>query len=85
MDYQSQFEAALFESHPDVQTSGTVTRKQIADVMEKLGSTKWPNWILKNQVSRGVYAVQGNVVRMPEKEDEPVSYAAAVEVRPLIP
>ena len=86
MDYQSQFESALFEAYPDVQSSGTVTRKQIADVMEKLKSTKWPNWILKNQVSRGVYAVHGNVVRMPEiKEDAPVSYAAAIEVKPLIP
>ena len=86
MDYQSQFESALFESYPDVQSSGTVTRKQIADVMEKLGSSKWPSWILKNQVARGVYAVQGNVVRMPEpKEEAPVSYAAAIETKPLIP
>ena len=86
MDYQSQFESTLFETYPDVQSSGTVTRKQVVDVMEKLGTNKWPNWILKNQVSRGVYAVQGNVVRMPEhKEDEPVSYAAAIEVKPLIP
>lgn len=86
MDYQSQFESALFEAYPDVQSNGTVTRKQIADVMEKLGSSKWPNWILKNQVSRGVYAVQGNVVRMPKVEETtPVSYAAAIEVKPLIP
>lgn len=85
MDYQSQFEASLFEMFPDVQTSGTVSRKQITEVMEKLGTNKWPNWILKNQVSRGVYAVHGNVVHMPEHKDEPVSYTAAVEVKPLIP
>lgn len=85
MDYQSQFEAKLFELHPDAQTTGTVTRKQIVETMEALSATKWPSWILKNQVSRGVYSVHGNVVRMPEHKDEPVSYTAAVEVKPLIP
>ena len=43
---------------PDVETSGEVTRKQIAEVMEKLGTTKWPSWIMKNQVSRGVYTLK---------------------------
>ena len=86
MDYQSQFEEALFESYPDIRSNGTVTRKQISDVMEKLGTTKWPSWILKNQVSRGVYSVHGNVVRINDEKDErPVSYTAAVETKPLVP
>ena len=52
------FESTLLEMFPDVETSGEVTRKQIAEVMEKLGTTKWPSWIMKNQVSRGVYTLK---------------------------
>jgi len=59
INYESQFETALFEMFPDIATSGTVTRKQLSKTMEKLGSKKWPNWILKNAVSRGLYAVGG--------------------------
>lgn len=85
MNYQSQFESAIYEIFPDVQSSGIVTRKQIADVMEKLGTTKWPNWILKNQVTRGVYAVKNNVISIAEREEQSVSYAQAIEAKPLIP
>lgn len=55
---EATFESALFEMFPDVSTSGEVTRKQISDVMQKLGVTKWPSWIMKNQVSRGVYSLK---------------------------
>jgi hypothetical protein len=80
-DYQSQFEVALFEQFPDVKESGVVTRKQIAETMEKLGSSKWPNWILKNQMSRGLYAVAGGravapVVEVPVVVDS---------TKPLVP
>lgn len=58
-DYQSQFETKLFEMYPDVVTSGSVSRKQIVDVMDALGSKKYPTWIMENKLSRGVYAIAG--------------------------
>jgi hypothetical protein len=52
---------ALLEQFPDVKASGSVTRKQIIEVMEKLGESKWPTWIMKeqNRVGRGAYRVPG--------------------------
>lgn len=85
MDYQSQFENAMFEMFPDTATNGTVTRKQLLSVMEKLNSKTWPKWIAQNNVARGVYSIKGNVVQVSEREDAPVSHAQATEVKPLIP
>ena len=59
-DYQTTFESALFELFPEVKTSGRTTRKQIREVMDKLQSRKWPNWILDNKIERGYYAVSTN-------------------------
>ena len=67
-DYQSQFETALFEQFPDVKESGVVSRKQVTDTMKSLNSTKWPSWIMKNQVSRGLYAVAGGRAAAPVVE-----------------
>jgi MoxR-like ATPase len=73
---------ALLEQFPDVKTSGSVSRKQIADVMEKLGESKWPTWIMKekNRVGRGEYQVPGlnsatvqNVIPMVKHESTPTS------------
>lgn len=53
-----EFESTLIEMFPVVATTGTATRKQISDTMERLGTTKWPNWIMKNAVDRGVYSLK---------------------------
>ena len=50
------FEAKLAEMYPDTQSSGTVTRPQLMDVMSAMGTEKFPLWLMKNKVSRGVYA-----------------------------
>ena len=50
------FEAKLAEMYPDTQSSGTVTRPQLMDVMSAVGTEKFPLWLMKNKVSRGVYA-----------------------------
>lgn len=50
------FEAKLAEMYPDTQSSGTVTRPQLMDVMSAMGTDKFPLWLMKNKVSRGVYA-----------------------------
>ena len=56
-DYKATFEATLFELFPDAKISGRTTRKQIREVMDKLQSRKWPNWILDNKIERGYYAI----------------------------
>ena len=66
-DYKAVFETTLFELFPDAKTSGRTTRKQIRDVMDKLQSRKWPNWILDNKIERGYYAV-GSDSSMPVED-----------------
>lgn len=85
MNYESQFEAALFEAFPDVKTSGVVSRKQIVDVMTKVNSTKYPTWIMENKVGRGLYAIAGGRSVAVEEEEQQVSYVAPIETKPLIP
>lgn len=57
MNTHTQFISALIEQFPDVQSNGHFTRAQVALIMKKLGSTKWPSWLLQNRVTRGVYAL----------------------------
>lgn len=68
---QALFETTLFEMFPDVATSGTVSRKQITDVMAKLNTTKYPNWLMSNKVGRGLYAIAGGHA-VAAVEQEPV-------------
>ena len=53
------FESKMNEMFPDTQTSGTVTRPQLMDVMAEMNTDKYPLWLMKNKVSRGVYAIPG--------------------------
>ena len=85
MNYKEQFENTIVELFPDAAMANSITRRQVIDVMEKLNSTKWPTWILKNKMSRGVYSIKGNVVSMPEQEDAQVSHTQAVEIKAFIP
>lgn len=66
------FEAKLFEQFPDAKVSGTVTRKQILQVMETLGVTKFPNWMMSAKVARGLYAVPNGNVTSPIIESNKV-------------
>lgn len=56
---ESVFESKLFELHPDVVTSGQVSRAQIMETMDALGTSKFPNWLMVNKVGRGLYAIDG--------------------------
>lgn len=53
------FLEALLAKFPDVKTSGQVKRSQIVETMEELGTTKWPTWMMKDRVGRGLYAIPG--------------------------
>lgn len=67
------FEAKLVEVYPDVLTAGVVSRQQLIDVMSRLNTTKYPLWLMKEKVGRGVYAIPG------------ASSDAATPVAPVIP
>lgn len=51
------FLEALYKQFPDVATSGTVSRSQISETMQALGTSKYPTWLMQNRVGRGLYAV----------------------------
>lgn len=55
----SAFIQKLFEIHPDCKASNTVTRSQITDTMNALGTQKYPNWLVKpeNRAQRGAYFI----------------------------
>ena len=83
------FELKLSEMFPDTQTTGTVTRPQLMDVMKEMGTDKYPTWLMKNKVSRGVYAfpVAGNVALKPvetEQESYKVDYTNTQSLIPAV-
>lgn len=85
MSYENEFEAKLLELFPDVASEGVASRKQLVHVMDALGSTKYPTWLMENKVGRGLYAIAGGRSVEVIEKDESVSYTAAVETKPLIP
>ena len=56
---QQTFIDALYARFPDTITSNQCTRAQVTEVMQILGTTKYPSWLSNPQsrVSRGVYAI----------------------------
>ena len=57
--FRAEFEAKLFEMYPDVKTKGQVSRPQLLETMAKLNIGKYPLWLMKDKVGRGLYAVDG--------------------------
>jgi MoxR-like ATPase len=57
--FRETFEAKMYEMYPDVQTKGQVSRPQLMEVMAKLGTDKFPLWLMKDKVGRGLYALDG--------------------------
>lgn len=84
MNTDQTFIDTLHAEFPEVASTGTVTRPQIVHTMEKLGTTKWPTWLVHNRVSRGLYAVPGNSNAV-RKEEEPVTQAPAQTDQGLVP
>lgn len=58
-ELKQQFIDALYEVYPDCQVHGTVTRKQIDDVMQKKGIIKYPSWLTYShaRIERGVFSI----------------------------
>jgi MoxR-like ATPase len=82
-DFRAQFEQTLVQMHPDVATKGVVSRPQLIEVMEKLKTEKFPLWLMKNKVGRGLYAVSGGnpapVVGSNALQPEPVKESFVVD------
>jgi len=63
--FVNQFETKLTEMFPDTKTSGQVSRTQILEVMSKLKTEKFPLWLMKTKIGRGLYAIPGGSVTAP--------------------
>ena len=59
-DFREKFEAKLNQMYPDVASTGQVSRPQLLEVMSKLKTEKYPLWLMKNKVGRGLYAIDGS-------------------------
>jgi MoxR-like ATPase len=57
--FREVFESKLSEMYPDTATKGTVSRPELLDVMKALKTEKYPLWLMKNKVGRGLYAIDG--------------------------
>ena len=60
--FRENFEAKMNEMYPDVASRGTVSRPELMDVMKALNTDKYPLWLMKTKVGRGLYAVDGGAV-----------------------
>ena len=63
--FMNQFETKLTEMFPDTKTTGQVSRTQILEVMSKLKTEKFPLWLMKTKIGRGLYAIPGGSVTAP--------------------
>jgi MoxR-like ATPase len=58
--FREVFESKLNEMYPDTQSKGTVSRPELMDVMKALKTEKFPLWLMKEKVGRGLYAISGS-------------------------
>ena len=68
-EFREQFDSKLAEMFPDVFTEGQVSRRQIDQVREALGTKSYPVWHMENRVARGVYAIAGGKSNVVMKEE----------------
>lgn len=57
--FRDTFEQKMHALYPDVQSTGVVSRSQLLDVMTQLKTEKYPLWLMKDKVGRGLYAIAG--------------------------
>lgn len=72
-EFREQFDAKLQEMFPEVFVEGKVSRKQIDEVRESLGTKSYPVWHMENRVARGLYAVAGGAKSNVVMKEDPVS------------
>jgi MoxR-like ATPase len=59
MAFREQFESKLAEMYPDTTTTKMVSRTELLEVMHALKTEKYPLWLMKDKVGRGMYAING--------------------------
>ena len=59
------FETTMYTLFPDIKTKGVVSRQQIRSLQTHLKTERWPSWLTKVSVGRGLYAVPGSSVTSP--------------------
>jgi hypothetical protein len=78
-EFRTQFEAKMTEMFPDEVSNKVIARPQLMEVMSALNTEKFPLWLMKNKVGRGLYAIDGgqndttvvgNVVTKPQPVQE---------------
>lgn len=83
------FESKLVQMYPDTQNTGMVSRPQLLEVMKSLKTEKYPLWLMKNKVGRGLYAVQtpvaGNTALKPIEEQKESVVIDYTNTQSLIP
>jgi MoxR-like ATPase len=57
--FRDSFESKMKEMYPDTATKGTVSRPELLSVMKAMKTEKYPLWLMKNKVGRGLYAIDG--------------------------
>jgi MoxR-like ATPase len=81
--FRESFEQKMHEVYPDVAETGFVTRPQLMEVMSLMNTEKFPLWLMKNKVGRGLYAVSGSnpapVVGSNALQPEPVKESFVVD------
>ena len=75
-EFREQFDAKLAEMFPQVFTDGQVSRRQIDEVREALGTKSYPVWHMENRVARGMYAISGGKSNVVMKEETVQSFEA---------
>ena len=61
--FRREFELKMFEMYPDIQERGAVSRPELLSVMQALKTEKYPLWLMKDKVGRGLYAIDGGMYR----------------------
>ena len=78
--FRDTFETKLTEMFPDTQSTGNVSRPQLLEVMSVLKTDKYPVWLMKDKVGRGLYAINGGaVVGNTAMKPEPVKESFVVD------
>jgi MoxR-like ATPase len=83
--FRAAFEAKMNEMYPDVQTKGTVSRPELMEVMAKMKTEKFPLWLMKNKVGRGLYAISGNAALAEQPEVKESFQVDLTNTESLIP
>ena len=67
-NFRNAFETKMNAMFPDVSMTGTVSRSQLMEVMSSMKTDKYPLWLMKNKIGRGIYSINGGLA----KQDNPV-------------